>query len=443
MKYVLSLSCFLFLLPTLQAEGNSEDSILRTYSRTSGKNNLYVLQLKKGGTYDHCRYTDKKTYHDYGTYELRHGKIIFKSLNKKRGFSSVGNKTLYVNEDGIYPTRIKAILHKQPVVEADQDRIYDQDWSYNPLTKTQSGNTVTTPIVPSAPKSNFGYDQNFSAADFVKTYYNSITTKYAPTYASVMENHYCGPGCYLSVVNGQTVPWEGDTTTSALFTDFETTIHETVHHCNAFDNCLVQPGIEIYVPQTDHYTSSEFKSIVPAGGADKIFRYDTYVGDDSKVSANVWGIYGLLDEFSAYQNGCTAAEIAAETALLLGEKDRAKQFISQARGTYFAYYEFSLFIAWYLEFAKVNYPEQHKKFMENKNLRVAFTLNADNFQATITKLAKLDKQLSGSSTSEFDGNSGYGVFTKEELPKHDATITAFRVKGVNTLNYLSFLEPKK
>ncbi len=445
MKYFLAL--FLFLLPLAEINAESNDSITHVFVKKSGKNNLYVLQLKENGSYNHTRYTDKKTYHDYGTYTIRHGKIVFKSDNKKRGFSSVGNKTLFINADGIYPTRIKACTHKKPVVETSTDSKYRNDWSNNPFMPTASNNTNGSNAsidseIPKPDPNNYSYDKDFDPAAFVKSYYRSTTEKYAPAYTSIIDQHYCGPGCYFSVVNGKMVAWSGDTTTQPLFNNFETTIHETVHHVNGIYDCLIQPGLVIDMGRTDVFESSEFRAIVPAGGADKIFRYDTYVSEDSKVGANVCGIYGLMDEFSAYQNGCTASAIAAQTALDLGDKATAKKFLSQARGTYFAYYEFSLFIAWYLEYAEKQYPAMHAKFMANKNLRVAFTLNEVNFQNTIAKLAALDKKLENSEISEFDSKTGYGTFTKEELPKHESTLQSFRVKGVTTVNYKTFLNEK-
>ena len=100
-----------------------------------------------------------------------------------------------------------------------------------------------------------------------------------------------------------------------------------------------------------------FISIVPKEAPKKIFRYKTYVARGTETSANVSGIYGLMDEFSAYKNSTRASVEAANTVIKLNDKEKIEFFEKKAIAEYFAYYEFRLFIAWYLEYAAKNKPD--------------------------------------------------------------------------------------
>ena len=57
-------------------------------------------------------------------------------------------------------------------------------------------------------------------------------------------------------------------------------------------------GKHIKVPQTETYLSEEMAVQIPEEL--RTFRYDTYVGKGAVVSANKRGIYGLMNEFTAY-----------------------------------------------------------------------------------------------------------------------------------------------
>lgn len=263
-----------------------------------------------------------------------------------------------------------------------------------------------------------------------------------------------------------------------LWRNYNTVVHEACHGYNwkiglqsgwKSDGYFITRHITIAAPKRDFFASVNLNKIVPAEQQEKILRYKTYVSSESSNSSTEEGIYGFLDEFSAYYHGtkanlelrpfiekhCPYSDASCWTADFLGEM----------QSTLYAYYEFRLFIAWYLMYA-----EQHEKkiftdFIQNQNLRVAYTLLDDLYKKLIedyfSSRTDIIKRLTeaGNTIKLSDqfimimkdgGGSGTGVpdsqihylqslFTEKE----NTMLDRFRVKGVNLTNYQKFLEPLK
>ncbi len=421
----------------------ADNSISKVYVHQSGKNNLYVLQLKDGNTYDYMRYTDKRTYHDYGVYEIRHGKITFESHNRKHGFNSVGGKTYFISKKGLFKTKIKAILGKESVLNPSEEALYMNTWDFNPITGKSAVDIEAEKATKDKAKSESSAEKKHERLmDYTKTFYINEADFYANPYKDLLDKNYCGPGCYTTVVNGTSEDWNYDTTRNVLSSDFGTVIHESTHNFNG-SKYFVIPGIEIAVNQTSTFNSSEFSTIVPADASKRIFRYETYVGANAVVSANKSGIYGLMDEFSAYENGTRADVLAAKTALANGDTTLANNFLSQAKGTYFAAYEFNLFIAWYLHFAKTNHPDIYKETMANTALRLTYTLIDQEFKTTIADL-KTTAVAAGEGKDYLSySEEQYVAYPKQLLVKEQPYLNDFKIKGVTNENYWRFLPEGK
>ncbi|MBI3509355.1 MAG: hypothetical protein HY064_01725 [Bacteroidetes bacterium] len=424
------------------ADANDSAAIDQTFIHASGKTNLYVLQLKNDARYDYCRYTNKKTYHDWGIYSIVHGKISFESKNRRNGFNSVGGKTYFFSKKGMYKTRMDRMMKKKSVLEFSDDPDYKRDWAFNPI----AGRSLEEDKTKTKPEALTAEKRKAVCAAYAKKYFLGITADYASPYRGMLDQNYCGPDCYSETIGNTYLDWNLDTSATKLFSDFETVIHESTHHVNSdYDggmHYLVEPGIIIKVPVTDDFHSSEFKNIVPKGAAEKIFRYNTYVSDSSIVSANVSGIYGLLDEYSAYNAGVRASTLAAQSALQKGDTALASQFISQASGTYFAYYEFNLFTAWYLHEAKIYHPETYTQLMANTDLRVVYTLLDSEFSATVDNFKRTSAIIEKSTATDYYSynETTYAAYPKQLLVKEKPYLDNFRVKGVTTTNYFTFLK---
>jgi hypothetical protein len=407
---------------------------------------VYILNQKKVTYVIHLRSENKYEVIDF----LKNQDIVIPTsmidsgkytINKKFGiktitFESEKKKKFTLN-------KIKYFVYK--------DKLYTKlldHYLKNPYSAIQTQDTAYLKSIPFQTKKT----NPAIKTEYVKSFFLSNIKKYSPTYLSVIEESYCGPGCYLSVVNNQTVSWNNDTTYKELINDYSTMVHETTHHYNSAggynweknfwnSRVLVEPGITISYEQTPTFHSELFISIVPKEAPKKIFRYGTYVGRGADPSANLSGIYGLMDEFSAYKNGTRVSIEAANTAIKLNDKEKIEIFEQKAVGQYFAYYEFRLFIAWYLEYAQKNKPDIYKKIMANTNLRVAYTLLDDGFLNDIKDLEKLVKKYP---TYSYEYNEKeWAQYVKDLLVDHEKTLIKFRIEGVTKLNYKDFLKKEE
>ncbi|HEU4717961.1 MAG TPA: hypothetical protein VFU15_09005 [Bacteroidia bacterium] len=446
-----SLLISLALLLPFAAANADEDSLTveKAFVHQAGRNNLYVLQLKKGGQYDYTRYTDKKLYHDFGVFRIRHGKISFESKSQKRTFASVGGKTYFMNKKGLYKKRMDEIRDKKSAMKFTDDPSYKKSWSFNPVAGRVMEPDGKPVVKPAAPKTNTDdvATKNKKITDYTEAFYVSMAGRFASPYKALLETDYTGPDTFFKLQNNQPVTWNYDTTKSALQDDFETIIHESTHtfiHTNAGGgnfSYLVQPGLSVNVTPTPAFHSSEIKALAPADATKRIFRYGTYVSDSSVVTANLDGIYGLMDEFTAYENGTRSSVIAAQNAMQQGDTALASSLVSQAGGTYFAYYEFNLFMAWYLHEAKLKHPDDYKAIMANTNLRVAYTLVDAEFAQTITDLKRTSAIVQKKTGTDYlaYNEKTYAAYPKELLVKEKTYLDAFRVKGVTNSNYFTFV----
>ena len=429
---------FIFILFISRGILSQIDNIKSTYIISQkSKTSTYVLHLRSNDKYEIIYFLKSKDV-VIPTTMLDSGKY---TINKKFGIQTIKLESdrkirFFLNKDKYFIYKDKLYTNLlDPYLKYPYSAIKTQDTSYskNIVFETKKTN-------PTIKK------------DYVKSFFLTNIKKYSPTYLSVIEESYCGPGCYLSVVNNQTVAWDNDTTYKTLIDDYGTMVHESTHHYNGAggynwetkfwnSRVLIEPGITISFPQTTTFNSDLFISIVPKEAPKKIFRYKTYVAKGTEPSANVSGIYGLMDEFSAYKNGTRASIEAANTAIKLNDKEKIEFFEKKAIAEYFAYYEFRLFIAWYLEYGVKNKPDIYKKIMANTNLRVAYTLLDDGFLNDIKELERLVKKYPVYSY-EYNERE-YAQYVKTLLVDHEKTLTKFRIEGVTKINYKDFLKKEE
>lgn len=265
--------------------------------------------------------------------------------------------------------------------------------------------------------------------EYIKNKAITSIKKWCNEYMILVDSSYCGPGCYNSVVNGKTIPYGGDTTIN-FQRELNTLVHESTHKYNKEDwtgkninhRYMISPGHDVCANHTKLYTSSEFIAIVPKDAPSKIFRYGTYVSTSSEVSANEWGIYGMMDEFSAYYNGTRADWLAYQTAKVKGDKTSMEIFMKGCLSTYFAWYEFRAFTGWYLLYAKQKYPDIYKLTMGNTEIVKVFTELDREFGDLIIKIE-----------NEFKGNfiieqheKDYVSYLRPIMKGLEPTLTEFK-----------------
>ncbi|MBR3099629.1 MAG: leucine-rich repeat domain-containing protein [Clostridia bacterium] len=123
-------------------------------------------------------------------------------------------------------------------------------------------------------------------------------------------------------------------------------------------------GQHIEVTFTDVFPSSEMVSTVP--DSLKTYRFDTYVDGDASMASIQYGIYGLMDEFTAYcwGNHNMVTQVSYRQDNGLPGLPNSNQYL--------AYAEFRYYILHYMLYAKDHYPDVYTSILNNASLRSAF-----------------------------------------------------------------------
>ena len=269
---------------------------------------------------------------------------------------------------------------------------------------------------------------------YVENNFRELVNKLIPEYNYLINMAYCGPGCYkelgggsasFSRSNSKENKWSGDSSESYIIDNWGLIIHESTHKMNeevinssppqnmdgshkhnvdfVSKKYLIESDKLIKVDVNEYFKSEEMLSIIPVslhpkerlknviilgGYQDPVQRFYTYISKGSHSSSNAYGIYGLLDEFSAYYHGSNALSKAAQNKVSLSYKNR-ELLLGEFSKHYTAYYEFNLFIAWYLHYAKLYRKDVYTSLMENDNLRIAYTLIDKQFEKCISDYFKI------------------------------------------------------
>ena len=240
--------------------------------------------------------------------------------------------------------------------------------------------------------------------------------------------------------------------------EVNTAVHEACHFLNFFypkadmfanESYFMTGDIMIECPRTETIKSYELNTFVPKHIQKQLHRYNEYVGDNpSPVSSITYGIYGMMDEFSAYYHGCKI-DYALHAAGVIKLND-TKSTTTRKEGGHTittssytinrcdlldSYVEFNLFISWYLQYTKSKYPKIYKGIVDNTNFRIAYTL-LDQLFGKLARQISADPALS----SYYRTPSTFYFYAKDSLELQN-----FKVPGVDLTNYKQFLVevPKK
>ena len=262
--------------------------------------------------------------------------------------------------------------------------------------------------------------------------------QYAPDYVPMLESSYSSPNSWSRTVGGVPTPANFNANDkNDVIAEFETIIHETTHHKNTREGIYLGPNkylLFTYAEKNDvqyFYKSELIADFLPIDAEEKIFRFETYIGEGSNVSANLSGIFGLMDEYSAYQNGCSAALVAYDNALQEKDTTLAITFFKDALATYYAYYEFNSFIGAYLKYGKTKEPIIYQKIMNNSTLRRAYSINTIEFEKAIATLNSQSNRLKSNyklvkSSMEYY-KTKYEVYAKSCMTSFQPELTSFKL----------------
>jgi hypothetical protein len=262
--------------------------------------------------------------------------------------------------------------------------------------------------------------------------------QYAPDYVPMLESSYSSPNSWSRTVGGVSTPANFNANDkNNVIAEFETIIHESTHHKNTRDGIYLGPNKYLLFTVAEKndvqyfYKSELIAEFLPIDAEEKIFRFETYIGEGSGVSANLSGIFGLMDEYSAYQNGCSAALVAYDNALQEKDTTLAITFFKDALATYYAYYEFNSFIGAYLKYGKTKEPIIYQKIMNNNTLRRAYSINTIEFEKAIATINSQSNRLKSNyklvkSSLEYY-KTKYEVYSKSCMTSFQPELTNFKL----------------
>ena len=176
-----------------------------------------------------------------------------------------------------------------------------------------------------------------------------------------------------------------------LINGIETTAHEIFHNYTFYgrsglsEKIYAGYGVSYTVDFTDLYTSGNLietsKWAKNISSSLQTFRYDTYVSEGSTCSSNVHGIYGLLNEFSAYFWGMSATDSLIPYYKTYDDSDPTIwiQYAKDMGNNMNAYAEFKFWILGYMNYLKSNYPTSYNAIISNKNFCNAYTAIETNY----------------------------------------------------------------
>ena len=278
------------------------------------------------------------------------------------------------------------------------------------------------------------FQPRYSEKDYVLTF----CYQYAPEYVSLIQSSYSSPNSWTKSVNGVVQANSFNTQNrDQLIDEFESIIHETTHHKNSFNGFLIEPNTYLVLTDQESQISRKFfksdliEKVVSTEAQEKIFRYKTYVSKQSSNGANNQGIVGIMDEYSAYQNGCTAALIAYENALKDKDTTLAITFFKKALATHFAYYEFNVFLGAYVKYARLYNPEVYQQILKLTTLKKAYTLNTQRFLNSLQIIQFASTRLKGNyhlvkySVDYYDEN--YVEFAKEYMKNYESDLQSLKL----------------
>jgi hypothetical protein len=221
--------------------------------------------------------------------------------------------------------------------------------------------------------------------------------------------------CQIKAGDDITSWWKssGETT---IVGELDTAVHEECHEY-MFNTYPGSNGETIYtgnknkinVTYTDVYPSKEMAATIPSNL--RTFRYSTYVGNPTEnLASNVTGIYGLLNEFSAYYWGMhSEMQMYDYFVDNNASVDLWTSYIQQCVSDELAYAEFKYYMLKYMTYAKSHYPDIYTDIMGNEKLKAAYTIIESKFAAQIKKFNNQLSDIAGlinkkGTKAEYTGN---------------------------------------
>lgn len=161
-----------------------------------------------------------------------------------------------------------------------------------------------------------------------------------------------------------------------------TAVHEECHMFTSYDffsdRFYIGNGESVSVRRTNVFDSAEMTATIPE--ALRTFRFNTYVGleADALMSSRQFGVYGLMNEFTAYCWGTNNYVQTYDYRVSHGDRTMSNEWI--------AYAEFRYYILRYMLYAKANYPTVYQGILDNNDFCRAFITVDSIYAGVINRL---------------------------------------------------------
>jgi len=425
-------------IPVISFSHDEKPEVLHSFTKSSGKKVLHVLRILSQQRYEYFKFKDSVMHYDWGFYSQKGKKFMLSTAYNKAPFNPLEGKEIKITKKGV------SYSNKKNYLTANSDEMVQFQFGHNPVT----GHTIAK-----QPKIRLDLiEPNYALV--AKKFYSRMVDKYVPRYNEVLEKAYCGPGYYITFIDGIRNEWNKDTSYRSLMPQIGTVVHESIHGFNEYldsvyrsDNKIddsvetcsyfVKPGLTFNI-QMGPYVLSELA--VPESDTldtSKIFRFDLYMGKGSDTYSNYYGIYGLMEEYIAYKNAMEFLCITYEKARKNSDKRTMAYLKDEMKGSFNAYYEFNLFIGWYLGYVKANNLDVYKSTMQNIELRTAYTLAEMDYSRCFKRC---NKMLQGHQWVIKGGE-----YAKSLIPSVQFDLDLFRIDGLDPTKYemVLFHQPRR
>ncbi len=189
--------------------------------------------------------------------------------------------------------------------------------------------------------------------------------------------------------------------------EMPTVVHECYHNylsssSNIFSgsiiNFVIHDSLAFKIPNLKTFPSRELVSFIPQKKAAAIFRFKTYINSTDKLlTTQQFGILGLLDECTAYYHSfktSVALYRFIEEKYGWSDPDIWVTYLQKISSYRYAMYEFSLFISWYMQYAKMHHIKVYNNIVNNRGIKQIYTfLNNENQRLTQQYKLQRDKIL--------------------------------------------------
>ncbi len=239
--------------------------------------------------------------------------------------------------------------------------------------------------------------------------------------------------------NSDFTSWLSGNTEEKIVEDIGTAVHE-VCHSYTFKHPIMTQSVEFGADASSYYLDSENTIVVnhtevvnsykigqkiPANL--RTFRFDVYLEPKQSLSAQKDGVYGLLNEWTAYYNG-SRMNVDLFDYYLERSKDEGIQvmldYISNLSSTVMAHYEFRFYTLFYLKTVKTTHPDVYRGIMQNQKFLELFLEVDKRFNELIQRheqnklkiIENANKQginVSADDDYFFIGNRGAGLFMED------------------------------